>query len=551
MKKSILFVSLLAVAAFGTSIGLSAAAFVNSNNISAVPGPKGDKGDTGAAGEQGPKGDKGDTGATGEQGPKGDKGDTGATGEQGPKGDKGEPGAAGEQGSKGDKGDTGDKGAQGDKGDAGEKGETAYSNTILPVNGGRITASIGSGVVGTEVTFTFLPTTAGSTIHWDITANGKQVYADEGKDSADNTFTTTMVEGGFVVGGDVVANRAIATTTDELSSALNNLKDGWNLIETSGALTLPKTTGVDGNKKVWIHGVDENASIVVNESKNLTSPIHFDNLALDFSNQTLTSANVFNLNGVNGVPSSAVLSNVTFKTDGLLVNNNSKALRLFYSQVNNAQFTFDNVHMDKDAANLFSTIVETNTRGGGGSFKSLNILNSSLYAQSIASLTSLDDGLVVNSVNSTLSVSSSNVITISKNSSNSVTGTLNFTNTTFEKRHEQYTYNLFVGGIVGLQNPDNYDGLNDFSKYSLSFTNSKSITTQNGKEVTTNIDASADLVAVAPNQVGKIDGKANATGLVSNAKGYPATFLTDSALYPAVSVNGESVSFDRLVQLQK
>ena len=46
--------------------------------LAALQGPKGDKGDTGA---QGPKGDKGDTGA---QGPKGDKGDTGA---QGPKGD--------------------------------------------------------------------------------------------------------------------------------------------------------------------------------------------------------------------------------------------------------------------------------------------------------------------------------------------------------------------------------------------------------------------------------------------------------------------------------
>lgn len=55
------------------------------------PGPKGDKGDTGAASiVAGPKGDKGDTGAAstvaGPKGDKGDKGDTGATGSPPPLG---------------------------------------------------------------------------------------------------------------------------------------------------------------------------------------------------------------------------------------------------------------------------------------------------------------------------------------------------------------------------------------------------------------------------------------------------------------------------------
>lgn len=75
------------------------------------PDFKGDKGDTGAQGEQGPKGEKGDTGAQGEQGPKGDKGD------------KGDKGAQGEQGPKGEKGDTGAKGDKGDKGDTGAPGK--------------------------------------------------------------------------------------------------------------------------------------------------------------------------------------------------------------------------------------------------------------------------------------------------------------------------------------------------------------------------------------------------------------------------------------------
>src|SRR5699024_909969 len=51
--------------------------------IVAEPGPKGDKGDPGVAGEPGPKGD---TGPQGEPGPKGDPGTPGT------KGDKGDPG---------------------------------------------------------------------------------------------------------------------------------------------------------------------------------------------------------------------------------------------------------------------------------------------------------------------------------------------------------------------------------------------------------------------------------------------------------------------------
>ena len=69
----------------------------NWDNVVALAGLKGPKGDTGATG---PQGSKGDTGGNGPQGP---KGDTGPTGPQGPKGDTG---ATGPQGPKGDPGDT-------------------------------------------------------------------------------------------------------------------------------------------------------------------------------------------------------------------------------------------------------------------------------------------------------------------------------------------------------------------------------------------------------------------------------------------------------------
>ncbi|EJB4016879.1 tail fiber protein [Escherichia coli] len=87
-----------------------------------VPGPKGEKGDTGPAGLAGPQGPKGDTGAAGPagaQGPKGDKGDPGVAGPAGPagapgpKGDKGDPGVAGPAGPEGPQGPKGDTGAPG------------------------------------------------------------------------------------------------------------------------------------------------------------------------------------------------------------------------------------------------------------------------------------------------------------------------------------------------------------------------------------------------------------------------------------------------------
>ena len=66
--------------------------------LEALTGPQGQKGDTGETGPQGPKGD---TGPQGPAGPKGDTGDTGPQGErglQGPKGDTGETGPRGPAG---------------------------------------------------------------------------------------------------------------------------------------------------------------------------------------------------------------------------------------------------------------------------------------------------------------------------------------------------------------------------------------------------------------------------------------------------------------------
>ena len=113
---------------------------------STVPGPKGDTGEAGPVGPVGPAGPVGAVGPQGETGPAGADGATGATGPQGPvgpagadsivpgpKGDTGETGAAG---AKGDKGDTGPAGAKGDKGDTGPAGPAGNNATVSVAKAG-------------------------------------------------------------------------------------------------------------------------------------------------------------------------------------------------------------------------------------------------------------------------------------------------------------------------------------------------------------------------------------------------------------------------------
>jgi len=90
------------------------------------PGPKGDKGDPGPAGETGSMGAQGPAGATGPQGepgPAGAVGPQGLAGPTGPQGPIGETGAQGPQGAAGPIGATGPQGLQGPAGPQGPQGE--------------------------------------------------------------------------------------------------------------------------------------------------------------------------------------------------------------------------------------------------------------------------------------------------------------------------------------------------------------------------------------------------------------------------------------------
>lgn len=261
MKKGKSLFAVLVVLAFGTSIGLAIAAILHSNGSGSgtivgpqglqgqqgqqgeqgPTGPQGEKGDTGATGPQGPQGEKGDTGATGPQGPQGEKGEAGATGPQGPQGEKGEagtPGPQGPQGGKGDTGATGPQGPQGEKGDTGATGATAWSNTILPVSGGTISASRGSAEAGAPITFTFIPDNPTDIFRWYVKSSDGSTAIRNDVSMLTNTFQTTMVEGGFVVGGEVISNPNIIIATNESQLTNANFLDGRNnLVEIRGTVS--------------------------------------------------------------------------------------------------------------------------------------------------------------------------------------------------------------------------------------------------------------------------------------------------------------------------
>uniref|UniRef100_A0A673LZG9 Scavenger receptor class A member 3-like n=1 Tax=Sinocyclocheilus rhinocerous TaxID=307959 RepID=A0A673LZG9_9TELE len=93
--------------------------------VSGPPGPKGNRGESGAKGPVGVTGPKGDWGLAGNRGPQGLKGAMGIKGDQGvqgPSGMKGGPGLKGEKGSLGPPGPRGEKGQKGDMGAPGKDG---------------------------------------------------------------------------------------------------------------------------------------------------------------------------------------------------------------------------------------------------------------------------------------------------------------------------------------------------------------------------------------------------------------------------------------------
>ena len=208
---------------------------------------------TGAQGEKGDKGDQGEQGIQGEPGEPGEPGEDGSfwySGEGVPSSDLGKEGdmyldtatsdvyQKGADGwtkianIKGDDGEDGEDGEDGKNGSNGANGKTAWSNTILPSEGGYVTPSVGSALVGEAVTFTITPLE--NYVLTSLSLNNEEVTPTLSEDKASYTYETTMVEHGFVVAASFDAANSGSGYVDGIKYN-NVVKDAYgNVISYSG-----------------------------------------------------------------------------------------------------------------------------------------------------------------------------------------------------------------------------------------------------------------------------------------------------------------------------
>ena len=144
-----------------------------------IRGPKGDRGETGPAGQQG---------LPGERGPKGDNGQPGPQGQQGERGPKGDAGAKGDRGDVGPIGPQGRQGERGPKGDNGVNGSTSYVHIKYSNDGGRsFTANNGNTVgdyLGQYVDFNSTDSNNPSAYKWAKIKGEQGPVGQRGQDGA-------------------------------------------------------------------------------------------------------------------------------------------------------------------------------------------------------------------------------------------------------------------------------------------------------------------------------------------------------------------------------
>lgn len=128
-----------------------AAEAVENDDVTLIPGPKGDTGATGPSGADGRDGAPGATGARGATGPAGKAGEpglpgpTGSVGPSGTDGSDGQPGPKGDTGPAGPKGDTGDRGPTGEPGVPGPEGPAGPAG---PQGAPGAPGAAGVGIIG-------------------------------------------------------------------------------------------------------------------------------------------------------------------------------------------------------------------------------------------------------------------------------------------------------------------------------------------------------------------------------------------------------------------
>ena len=180
---------------------------------------------------RGPKGDRGETGPAGQQG---------IPGERGPKGDNGLPGPQGQQGERGDRGDVGPIGPQGQQGERGPKGDngvngsTSYVHIKYSNDGGRsFTTNNGNTVgdyLGQYVDFNSTDSNSPSAYKWAKIKGEQGPVGQRGQDGAKGERGENGVSGkngadgmtpmpNLLKGSDFAANK-VAVSESENNGAI-------------------------------------------------------------------------------------------------------------------------------------------------------------------------------------------------------------------------------------------------------------------------------------------------------------------------------------------
>lgn len=467
-------------------------------------------------------------------------------------------GPKGETGPKGDKGDPGEPGPAGEKGDT---GLTAWSNTILPVDGGYITPSVGSAVVGEDVSFTFHATEdLSDDLIWVI--DGETIVTDK------TTLTLPVKEGGYVVGARF-GNVETVKTKEELTTALNTIQEGTNIFLLDEDLDL---TGVTFTKSgvedydVIVAGKDGDEKVSFNSSTNHSTVLGAPSLT--FQDLTIVSKPALDEGVEDAKIGDFVLSysgeNLTFKDVDVDFENTDLGEfdSLVYTTGSNVKVTLDGVTTKEEQIDKIDGLI-ANIKGG--TIKELDVKNSTLYGGQLLQLQSLTPDFKLSIEGSTLSSNSASTIVLANYGwtantvDNPLSGSISLKDSTFTVPSNK--------AFIKVNTWGSYDGTTFTQDHYANLTGVKvdvSNLTMNGTKVTKdNVTVTSEgseivelecgctypstLLAQSDTALIGLFDAAWSTGGEHNHYSY-LNLVEDTLRYPVVNVDSESVAREALVK---
>lgn len=263
------------------------------------------------------------------------------------------------EGTDGAKGDKGDKGDTGEKGDQGEDGLTAWSNTILPSENGYVSVNLGSATVGEEVTFTMYPDH--NYYLASLTLNGQEVSEGITRNSENGTYTytTNMVEHGFVVKANFdnassqyyEDGKLYSSIVDPFGNVISDkvlVEGAHQFVGGSGSLEDPividSSDDLNSINHESIEAVKLNNDIAIDTNAGLTFNTKNPNTTIDLNGKTLSIGNSSSNTATSGINENQVvnISNGNISYNGLAGTNTAFAVN------KGGSLTLDKVNLDSN-----------------------------------------------------------------------------------------------------------------------------------------------------------------------------------------------------------